>query len=221
MTASPMPQARKPGRAPSKADLDERDRFAKLTAGSMDTVRGSAQAWRTGLAAFITLVTTGVIIKGPGSIVGLAISWRVAITVLIAGGLLLAVVGLWLALAAEAGTDPKKQTLQDIRAAHGTLTAYEVYLAAKSADRLQWGRRVVAAAVLLLLAGIGVTWWAPAATPSVSGYVAVTHGHAITCGTLQKAGVGQLILSVDGSHNPVVIPFGQITSLASATACPP
>jgi hypothetical protein len=221
MTTSPIPRARKPAQAPSKADLDERDRFAKLTAGSVDTVRGSAQAWRTGLAAFITLVTTGVIIKGPSSIVGIATSWRVAVTVLIAGGLLLAVVGLWLALAAEAGTDPKKQTLQDIRAAYGTLIGYEVYLAAKSADRLQWGRRVVAAAVLLLLAGIGVTWWAPAAAPSVLDYIAVTHGHVITCGTLQKAGAGKLVLSVDGNHNQVVIPFGQITSLTPATACPP
>ena len=221
MTTSPMPRARKPAQAPSKADLDERDRFAKLTAGSVDTVRSSAQAWRTGLAAFITLVTTGVIIKGPSSIAGIAISWRVAVTVLIGGGLLLAVVGLWLALAAEAGTDPKKQTLQDIRAAYGTLTGYEVYLAAKSADRLQWGRRVVAAAVLLLLAGIGVTWWAPAAAPSVPDYIAVTQGHVITCGTLQKAQAGKLVLSVDGNHNQVVIPFGQITSLTPATVCPP
>jgi hypothetical protein len=42
MTASPVPRARKPATAPSKADLDERDRYARLTAGSLDTVRGSA-----------------------------------------------------------------------------------------------------------------------------------------------------------------------------------
>jgi len=40
-------------------------------------------------------------------------------------------------LAAEAGTDPRNQTLQDIRAVHGTLPSYEVYLAAKAARRLQ------------------------------------------------------------------------------------
>lgn len=221
MTVNPAPQARKPAQPPSKADLDERDRFAKLTAGSMDIVRSTAQAWRTGLAAFITLVTTGVIIKGPGTTAGLAAGWRIAVTVLIVGGLLLAVVGLWLALAAEAGTDPKKQTLQDIRDAHGTLTAYEVYLAAKSADKLQWGRRAVAVAVLLLLAGIGVTWWAPAATSSAPAYITVTHGHAITCGNLHPAGAGQLGLMVNGSRSPVVIPFAQITGLALVTSCPP
>jgi hypothetical protein len=152
----------------------------------MDTVRASAQTWRTGLAAFITLVTTGVIIKGPSTTAGLATGWRFAVTLLLGGGLILAVVGLWLALAAEAGTDPEKQTLQDIRAAHGTLTGYEVHLAAKSADRLQWGRRIVAVAVLLLLAGIGVTWLAPSTTPSPPAHINVGHGK-ITCLTVAIA----------------------------------
>jgi hypothetical protein len=188
MTTGPVPRARKPAKAPSKADLDERDRYAKLTAGSVDTVRGSAQTWRTGLTAFITLVTTGVVIKGRDTTAGLTTGWRALLTILIGGGLLLAVVGLWQALAAEAGTDPKKQTLQDIRAAHGTLTTYEVHLAASAARRLQWGRRAVAGAVLFLLAGIAATWWAPAAAPSPPAHITVTHRHAITCGTLQSVG---------------------------------
>ena len=148
MTAGPEPRARKPAQAPSKADLDERDRYAKLTAGSIDTVRGSAQAWRTGLTAFITLVTTGVVIKGRDTTAGLASGWRALVTILIGGGLLLAAPGLWQALAAEACTDPKMHTLQDIRAAHGTLAAYEVYLAAKAARRLRLGRLAVAAAIV-------------------------------------------------------------------------
>lgn len=126
----------------------------------METVRGSAKTWRTGLTAFITLVTTGVVIRGRDTTVGLAWGWRALVTVLVGGGLLLAVVGLWHALAAEAGTDPKKQTLQEIRARYGTLTAYQVHLADVAARRLQWGQRAVAAAVVFLLAGIAVTWWA-------------------------------------------------------------
>jgi hypothetical protein len=220
MTADPVPRARKPAEAPTKTDLDERDRYAQLTAGSMDIVRGSAQAWRTGLTAFITLVITGVVIKGRDTTVGLTTGWRILISVLIGGGLLLAGLGLWQALAAEAGTDPKKQTLKDIRAVHGTLTTYEVYLAAKAARRLQWGRYAVAGAVILLLAGIAATWWAPAAAPSAPAYITVAHGHAITCGTLQPAGAGQLRLTVHGSLSAVTISFSQITSLALTTACP-
>jgi hypothetical protein len=129
----------------------------------MNTVRECARTWRNGLTAFITLVTTGVVIRGRDTTAGLSGGWRTLVTVLIGGGLLLAVAGLWQALAAEVGTDPRKQTLQDIRAVHGTLSAYEVYLAAKAARRLQWGRRAVAAAVLFLLAGVAVTWWVPPA----------------------------------------------------------
>lgn len=219
MTDTTPPRASLPARPLSKVDLAERDRFAKLTAASADSVRGSAQAWRTGLAAFITLVTTGVVIKGRDTTTGLSAGWRATITILVAGGLLLAVAGLWQALAAEVGTDPKKQTLQGIRRDHGTLAAYEVYLAAQAARRLQWGRRTVAAAVVLLLAGIAVAWWAPDAAPP-AGYVIVFHGHASSCGTLQPGRPGQLSLSVPGSHTPVIIPFSQVTQLLPATACP-
>lgn len=222
MTAGPPPPvARKPASAPSKADLAERDRYAKLAAASMDTVRTSAKTWRTGLAAFITLVTTGIVIKGPDTTAGLATNWRVLVTILVGGGLLLAVAGLWQALAAEAGTDPKKQTLQDIRAGYGTLAAYQVHLADVAARRLQWGQRVVAAAVVFLLAGIAVTWWAPAVeAPAQPSYIRVVRGQAVTCGTLQSSGTGLLRLAVHGILNPVVIPFSSITSVSITTTCP-
>lgn len=221
MTSDPPPVARKPASAPSKADLEERDRYAQLAAASMETVRASAQTWRTGLTAFITLVTTGVVIKGRDTTAGMAGSWRALVTVLVGGGLLLAVVGLWQALAAEAGTDPKKQTLQDIRTGYGTLDAYQVHLADQAARRLQWGQRAVVAAVVFLLAGIAVTWWAPAAAaPSHPTYVRVVRGQSVTCGALQSAGAGQLRLTVRGSHNPVVIPLSSITSISVTIDCP-
>lgn len=186
----------------------------------MDTVRASARTWRTGLAAFITLVTTGVVIKGRDTTSGLADSWRTLVTVLVGVGLLLAVVGLWQALAAEAGTDPKKQTLQDIRADYGTLTAYQVHLADMAARRLQWGQRTVAAAVVFLLAGIAVTWWAPNAAPTRPVYIRVAHGRAMTCGILQSADAGQLHLTVRGSRKSIDIPFSEIAGLILASSCP-
>jgi hypothetical protein len=151
---------------------------------------------------------------------GLPGGWRALVTVLVGGGLLLAVVGLWQALAAEAGTDPKKQTLQEIRADYGTLAAYQVHLADVAARRLQWGQRAVAAAIAFLLAGIAVTWWAPAAAPTRLGYIMVARGHVVTCGTLQSASAGQLHLTVAGRHSPVVIPFNGITRMALTTTCP-
>ena len=219
MTEGQPPLARMPASAPSKADLAERDRYAKLAAASMDTVRASARTWRTGLAAFITLVTTGVVIKGRDTTSGLASSWRSLVTVLVGGGLLLAVVGLWQALAAEAGTDPQKRTLQDIRADYGTLTAYQVHLADVAARRLQWGQRSVAAAIVFLLAGIGATWWAPEAVPARPAYIRVAHGHAVACGILRSADARQLHLAVRGSRKPIDIPFSEIVSLVVVSSC--
>jgi hypothetical protein len=221
VNGGPVPRARKPAAAPTKADLDERDRYARLTAGSLDAVRGSAQAWRNGLAAFITLVTAGVVLQGRDSTSGLPGSWRAAVTVLVGGGLMLAVAGLWQALAAEAGTSPRSQTLHDIRAAHGTLAAFEVHLAAQSARRLQLARRAVAAAVTLLLAGITATWWAPApAAGSAPAYLIIAHGNAVTCGTLQPAPPGQLRLTIPGSLGTVTIPITQVTTVTPTTTCP-
>ena len=130
-------RARLPQHSPTKADLDERDRYAKLAAGSADAVRASAQAWRTGLTAFITLVTTGVVIQGRNSTADLPVAWRAVVIVLVGGGLVLAVLGLWQALAAEAGTRPRKQTLQDIRTTYGTFTTYQAHLADIAAAQLQ------------------------------------------------------------------------------------
>lgn len=185
MNSEPAPPARRPANAPSKFELGERDRYAELTACSVDTVGSSAQAWRNGLTAFITLVTTGVVIKGRDTTAGLGSGWRALVTVLIGGGLLLAILGLWQALAAEAGTDPKKLTLQDIRADYGTLTTYEVYLAAKAAHRLQWGRRAVAGAVTLLLAGIAVIWWAPSTSPPPVTSTNIVRGYVVDSGRLR------------------------------------
>ena len=57
MTGLPSPRARRPGSAPTLADLAERDRYAAMMTASADAVRGSAKTWQTAITAFITLVT--------------------------------------------------------------------------------------------------------------------------------------------------------------------
>jgi hypothetical protein len=107
---------RLPTAAPTISDIEERDRWAKIVTGSVDTVRSSAKTWQTALTASITLVTTGVVIKGPDTAAGLPAVWRVLVTILVGGGIVAAVLGLWLTVTAEAGTRPKSETLQDIGA---------------------------------------------------------------------------------------------------------
>lgn len=161
MTRQQPYRPRLPAAPPTQADLAEREQFRALVADSLASVRASAEAWRNGLAAFVALVTTGVVVKGQDTIAGVPTGWRVAITALIALGLASAVVGLWQALTAHAGAKPEVLTLDDIRSRYGSIHAYQVITALRAARRLMLARYAVAAALVLLLTGTILTWWAP------------------------------------------------------------
>jgi hypothetical protein len=111
----------------------------------------------------------------------------VAITVLIGGGIALAVAGLWQVLAAQAGTRYRLSTRKDIRRTYGAVEAYEVAVADEAADKLGAGRRLVVAALISLLAGVGVSWWAPTAPTEPRAYLRIAD-NAIVCGVLRSAG---------------------------------
>jgi hypothetical protein len=190
-----------------------------MAAGSAEAVRSSAKIWQAALTAFISLITAGVIIRGRDSTTDLTAAWRTAIVVLVGGGLVLAVLGLWQTVAAEAGTHPETKTLQEIRDAHGTLEAYQVYLAVRAARRLRWGIRSAAGAMTLLIAGVVATWVAPAA-PHQATYLTVTHGRSVTCGIPVTAHAGEIRLAVPGQSVPVTIQIGRVTAVAFTKTCP-
>jgi len=136
----------------------DREAFDALVKESLPAVRAMAGAWRTGLAALITLVTTGIIVTGRTATTTLAVPWRIAVTLAIGAGLALAIVGLWHALAAEVGARTRLHTLDDIRTRYASVQAYQVGQAAAAGRRLQTARTVVAAALGLLLTGVLLTW---------------------------------------------------------------
>ena len=179
-----------------------------------------AAAWRTGLAALITLVTTGIIWKGRTDTTSLALPWRIAVTLVIGAGLGLAILGLWHALAAEVGVRARLHSLDDIRAHYASVQAYQVGQAAAAGRRLQTARTLVAAALGLLLTGVLLTWWAPTAPTRPPAYLKVTRPSGAICGTLNSADDGTLRLTVVGVHKPVAIPLTTITNLAVTDTCP-
>jgi hypothetical protein len=179
-----------------------------------------AAAWRTGLTALVTLVTTGIILKGRTDATDLAIPWRIAVTLAIGAGLALAITGLWLALTAEVGARARLHTLDGIRAQYASVQAYQVGQAAAAGRRLQAARTLVAAALGLLLAGVLLTWWAPAAPAKPPAYIEVTRAGGTVCGTLASADGGILRLTIAGVHDSVAIPLTAVTNLAVASSCP-
>jgi len=193
--------------------------FQALVDASLPTVRAMVQAWRTGLAGLVTLVTTGVVITGRDVAAELTPGWLAAVTVTIGGGLVLAVVGLWHTLAAEVGARAQLHTLNDMRARYASVEAYQVGLAAAAARRLQTARGVVAVALALLLTGVLLTWWAPPAPADPPAFVRVTTPAGVTCGELRSGDGGTLRLAVDGAHDEVAIPLGNVRNLAVTDSC--
>lgn len=212
-------QPRRPANPPTDADLAERDAFKVLIDESLTSVRASAETWRNGLTAFITLVTTGIVIKGRDTTSSLDVGWRIAVTVLLGTGLACAVLGLWQTLAAQAGGRSGTVTLPAIVRAHGSVAAYKVALAAAAAKRMRRARALVGLALALLLGGVVTAWWAPAAPSDPPAYVEVTHDGAASCGTLQSADGGQIRVKVDGANSPVVIPTAKVANLKVVAAC--
>ena len=80
---------------------------------------------------------------------------------------------------------------------------------------------VSAVGLLCLLAGVGLTWWAPAPTAAASppSYLKVEHGSTATCGVLRSADGGMIRLTVAGRHIAAVIPMAQVSNLSVVTAC--
>jgi hypothetical protein len=179
-----------------------------------------AAAWRTGLTALITLVTTGIILKGRTDTTNLTFPWRIAVTLAIGAGLGLAIVGLWHALAAEVGARTRRNTLDDIRARYASVQAYQVGQAAAAGRRLQTARTLVAIALGLLLTGVLLTWWAPVPPTKPPAYLKVTRTGGTICGILASADGGILRLTVAGVHGAVTVPLTTVTNLAVTPTCP-
>ncbi|GAA3951874.1 hypothetical protein [Actinoplanes auranticolor] len=205
-----------PERPVSVAD---REAFEALANAALPAVRGMAAAWRTGLAALVTLVTTGVVLKGRDAATGLPVPWRIAMTVAIGGGLALALVGLWQALGAEVGAKTRMLSLSEIRRHHASVQAYTVSVAVAAGRRLQRARSLVAVALAALLVGVLLTWWAPAPKADPPANVKVTHGGGVACGALKSADGGSMRLKVAGQDAAVVIPLGAVTNIAVVASC--
>lgn len=213
MTAQPP---RPPG-PPTPSSMQDVADFAALVATSLTDVRSTAEKWRTGLAALITLTTTALLIKGPENARDLSTGWRSAVTAALIAGLSLAVAGLWRALEAAAGT-PEAVTLDAILARHGSVKAFRIAQANAAITALRSARRLVMASIVLLTIGILGWWWAPVTEDAP--VLNITTGGKSVCGEVDSADHGAIRLQVRGEADPRTIPLSQVENLAVAASCP-
>jgi hypothetical protein len=209
-----------PDRAPTAGDIEDRDRFRKLATGSLGDVRAAAEKWRAGLAALVTLVTGGLLIKGPEAASDLTTGWRIVLTILAGGGIAVAIYGLWHALKAAAGL-PQTQQFDEIVEEYGSVLGYEVVQAQGAASELRHARAALMIALPLLGAALIAWWWSDTKPTSPPAYVEVDRAApaAAICGTLESADNGHLRIQVAGEEKPRTIPLSQITNLRVKTSC--
>lgn len=98
---------------------------------------------------------------------------------------------------------------------------FKVRLAVAVGNCLQTARALVAVALGLLLTGILLTWWAPAAPTDPPAHLKITRpGGGTVSGVLASADDGTARVSVAGAHDPVAVPLTTVTNLAVTATCP-
>ena len=210
-------RVRRPAHGPTPDQVADRERWEIVVSASLSSVQTAAEKWRTGLAAFITLITGGLLIKGPQAASDLTTGWRIGITVLTGAGLALAVVSLWLALRAAAGA-PGAVSYPDIVRRFGGVRQFEVACARRASDALRWAKTAMACSLLLLTLAIFAWWWAPA-RPAPVPRLRITVGESDVCGKLLSADGRQFRIQVDGEANPRTIPFDGVDNVRVGPSC--
>jgi len=215
VTGPAQPPGGRPRPAPpTQGEVEQRDAFGALARTSLERVQASAERWRTGLAALVALVTAGLFAKGPGAAAELPARWRLGLTAGGGVGLALAVIGLWLALAAGAGL-PRRRSLGEIAASNASVLHAEVVEARRAARHLAAARLLLLVS-LAVLGGTGAAWTlAPVATPMVEVEI---DGDSL-CGELLSADDQEVRLQRDGVSDPDVVAFADVQNIRVGADC--
>lgn len=217
---SAPPKYRKPTAGPTAENLADRARWQELSEQSLSSAQAVAEKWRTGLAAFVTLATGGLLLKGPSAASDVTTGWRIALTILALGGLLAAIAGLWLALQAAAGA-PAKLNLAEVVAKYGGVRQFEVACALAVSAQLRLARLVVAGALLLFVAAIGTWWWAPSEPAQLPALISITTSRGTVCGTLISGDSRAFTVQLANAPGQVQVPLAAATSVQIVASCLP
>lgn len=191
-----------------------------LTDETAPRTQATAAAWRTGLAGFITLVTSALIFKGPEiGEVGSPAKW--VIIGLLVFGIAASVIGLWFALRAEAPRQGRI-SFDTLIEEHHSIKNYTQYLADRSTEALNKAKWLVGIALALFVAGSVIWWSSPTASPKPS-KLRITTTEASPagsiCGEALEAPAGQVLIKVNDATTPTAVNLTDIESLKLVNSC--
>lgn len=201
---------------PSSSDaLKNIDDWEKLVSTSLERAQASAEVWRNGLAGFVTILTSVLILKGPEAASSMTFCWRVGVSALFLLGAAAAIAALWQALSAASPKLTIRESVDDVTNEWGSVEAFKVGTAGDVLARLSLAKGLMLVALGLLGAGYIMWWSAPAPETSISISVS-TEGDEV-CGTLLTSADGQLAVLSGGRELP--ISFDDVESLTVDAEC--
>ena len=173
------------------------------------------------MAGLVTLATATLLFKGRSAIQDYVEWARWVMGGLVLVSLVAGIVSVLLFLRAAYG-QPKVVRAADIANAGG-FDAYNLSLAQAALDDLACARRWAIGSLILLALGIGVSWYAPAATKEPIAFASVTYssgnGQLSKCGILKTVDAKGVRLQVEGERAASDIPASQLVSLVLASKC--
>ncbi len=219
-TSSELPRFRKPAKSPTATDLKNGAEWDDLVDTSLDRVTANAEKWRTGLAGFITIVTSLLLLKGPESVSKIALPWGPVVVLLLIVAVVLTVIGLWHAQAAAAPPEKMLDRTAFFRA-NVTVRAGRVAAARQALGRLRSAQRLVTAALACLVLGIAMWWLVPSAEQPgafLSATLLSDPGKVI-CGTVIASEDGQLLIQKRAKEDPVLLRLTDLASVEAVAKC--
>lgn len=208
-----------PPTAPTAADRQALHDFDELVAESARVAQSSARTWASGVAVFVGLFSSVLLVSGPDKAADIAVAWRVPLVVALVCGLGCALGSLWLFFTADAGV-PKKLSFEQFKQDYqGSREVYTVAAAKKAGSMIAGGRRLLLVA-LVMLSLASVVWLMAVAPPSSSSVVTVeTRTGATYCGVLKDGDAAGISLDVIGASAPLRFRYSTIERIVAMTAC--
>lgn len=207
-----------PTSGPTQEDIENAEAWEKVATSSAESVVNSAEKWRDGLAALVTLITGGLIIAGPDGF-DMPTAWRIAATIITTVGIGCAAVGCFLALSVSAGR-PSVADLPSIAAKYHSVQNFTAIQAAKKIKRVASVQALAIFAVAALVLGAGAWSMAPKLqTKPVTPKFSVDVGKSTYCGDLVSADKGVIVLAVTGEKDHRVLPYKSVTNFHQTEKC--
>ncbi len=220
MADAPPPRYREPKDAPSPFLIANLRAWQAMTTSTTARTEATAKVWRNGLAGFVTLVLSALVLKGP-DISSIATPYKWFVIGLFVLGICAAVFGLWCALRAEA---PQQALLEfgKLMDEHGSMAEYDQDLASSSTTMLNRARTGVVVALVALILGATVWWSSPPASSDTQKLLITTAGdvgNRQLCGESVEAPDGHVLIKVNDATPPVAVALANIRSLELVPTC--